>query len=484
MSGIFGVCNQNRRNCISDLFFGTDYHSHLGTQKAGIAFLRTTGSNNAFWRKIHDISTGGQFKDRFGANLNEFKSGLSAKEEINFGLGIISDRDAQPLIMGSHFGDFTLVTMGLIHNLKEIATSLKNSSPFVEASNGKINTAEVVGRLICEGENFVSGIQNLWQKIDGSMSILILTSDGRLIAARDRFGITPLVLGSKTGAWAVTAESEAFYNLGYQAKRFLKPGEIIEITTDGPTVLVEGNDDNLKICAFLWIYTGFPVSVYEGIQVEPCRYRCGSCLAKRDCVQPSIVAGVPDSGTAHAIGYANESGVPYQRPLAKFTPGYSRSYTPPDQETRDMVAKMKLLPAAEVIKNQSIVLCDDSIVRGTQLKDFTLQKLWGCGAKEVHPRTACPPLMFTCRYLLSTRDTWELAARRAIADIEGSDLKDVSAYLDPTSAQYGQMIEWIQKDLGVTTLRYQLLDDMIQAIGLPRENLCLHCWTGETIDGR
>ncbi|MFA6215234.1 MAG: amidophosphoribosyltransferase [Patescibacteria group bacterium] len=484
MSGIFGVSHQDTRTCILDVVYGTDYHSHLGSQRAGMTFV--TGGQ--LWRKIHDISAGAQFKDRFEKDIttltNTLKFGNPVKD-AKLGIGVISDHDAQPVIVDSAFGTFAIVTMGLINNLEELVERLRQTAPLIGTNGTKINSTEVVARLICQGQDFVTGINNLWSQIDGSISLMILAEDGRLIAARDRYGVSPLCFGEKPGGYAITTESCALYNLGYQPTRCFKPGEILEITEAGPRVLQEGDKCNCRICCFFWIYTGYPAAEYEGKQVETVRYRCGAALAKRDSVEIDIVAGVPDSGTGHAIGYANEAKVRYGRVLTKYTPTYSRSYTPPDQETRDRIARMKLFPVKELIAtHRRILLCEDSIVRGTQLGNFTLTKLFDCGATEVHVRPACPPLMFPCRYLRSTRDIHELATRVAIRSLEGSDLIDVSAYLDPTSCQYQAMVEKIRERLGATTLRYQWLQDMIAAIGLPAQNLCTYCWTGETIDGR
>jgi amidophosphoribosyltransferase len=318
----------------------------------------------------------------------------------------------------------------------------------------------------------------MFSKIDGSCSLLLLKEEG-IYAVRDRYGYTPLVVGKKNRDrdWAVTTETTAFSNLGYRVVKYIDPGEIILLDESGLRSKRKGGKTN-QICAFLWIYTGFPASSYEGITVETARERCGRFLAKGDNAKIDIVSGIPDSGTTHAIGYAMESGIPLRRPLVKYTPGFDRSYTPPSQETRDLIARMKLIPIPEIIKGKSIVCCDDSIVRGTQFKNYTIQKLKECGVKEIHLRIACPPLMFPCKFNYSTRSIHELAARRAIKAIEGKDIKDVGAYLNEKSPKYKKMVEWIARDLGVTTLKYQKLADMVSAIGLPKEKLCLYCWTG------
>ena len=462
MSGIFGIVSKN--NCASTLFYGTDYHSHMGTEYGGMAVLGTR-----FNRAIHDISQS-QFKSKF---VDEYKT-----MQGPMGIGVISDRDPQPLIVGSRFGTFAIVCAGLIDNLESLGTELlQEGHSFGEMTSGGINSVELVAKLINTGKDLVDGFDKMFDKIQGSATLLLLTREG-VYAARDRLGRYPLVVGEKGGDFAVATESSSFLNLGFKVIKFLEPGEVVLIDKNGLKQKASGRP-NSQICAFLWIYTGYPASSYEGINVELVRENCGRFLAKGDRVQADLVAGVPDSGVGHAIGYSMESGLPHRRPLTKYTPGYGRSYTPPSQEIRDLVATMKLIPIKEIICGNRIVLCEDSIVRGTQLKNYTLKKLWENGAKEVHIRPACPPLMFPCRFALSTRSTSELAARRAIRSIEGRDIEDVSGYLDAKSEKYARMVEWIRRELGATTLKYQTLEDMIQAIGLPREKLCLHCWSGE-----
>lgn len=463
MSGIFGAVTK-KSNCAEDIFYGTDYHSHLGTEYGGMAVL-----GKAFYRRIHDISQG-QFKSKF---YDEYKNIQGTK-----GIGVISSKDEQPIYLNSKFGPFAICTNGLIENEKELVKELhKDGISFSEVSEDVVNTTELVAKLISMGDNIIDGIEKVFKKISGSCSILLLNKEG-IYAARDRCGYTPLIIGQRKGDWAITSETGAFVNLDFQIKKYLGPGEIILVNEDG-IVPKKGSGKVNQICAFLWIYTGFPASSYEGINVEHVRERCGSYLAKRDDVKVDIVAGVPDSGTAHAIGYAMKSKIPYRRPLVKYTPGYGRSYTPPSQEARDLIAKMKLIPIKEMIEGKRIILCEDSIVRGTQLKNYTIQKLWDNGAEEVHIRPACPPLMFPCRFNLSTRSIEELAARQAIKAIEGKAVDDVSGYIDHTTDKYRKMVDWICKRLGATTLRYQTVDDMVEAIGLPREKLCLYCWTGE-----
>jgi amidophosphoribosyltransferase len=462
MSGIFGVVS--KKDASLDLFYGTDYHSHLGTQFAGLAVWTAEG----LLRKIHDIR-GSQFKTKFHEDYRNMSG--------NTGIGVISARDEQPITVNSKFGYFALVTNGFIDNADALAKQLyKKGLSFSEVKDGQINLTELVAKLIIQGKSIIGGIEDMFSQIDGSCSLLLLNKEG-IYAARDRYGYTPLVLGQRDKDWAVTTETSAFSNLGFKIKKYLAPGEIIFIDKQGIKPRRKGSDIN-QICAFLWIYTGFPASSYEGITVEVVRERCGIFLAKDDKIKSDVVSGIPDSGTTHAIGYAMESKVPLRRPLVKYTPGFDRSYTPPSQETRDLIAKMKLIPIQDIVKGKRIVICDDSIVRGTQLKNFTVQKLKECGAKEIHLRIACPPLMFPCKFNYSTRSIHELAARRAIKAVEGKDIKDVGAYLDEDSPKYKKMVEWIVKDIGATTLKYQKLDDMVSAIGLPKDKLCLYCWTG------
>jgi len=464
MSGIFGVVSKG--DCAETLLYSTDYHSHLGTEYGGLAVL-----GEDFTRQIHDVSQS-QFKSKFYDDYKHTKG--------NKGIGVISASDEQPIYLNSQFGPFCIVTNGIIENTEELAVKLlKKGISFSEVSKKVVNTTELIAKLISQGNGLVDGIEKMFDAIEGSCSLLLLHRAG-IFAARDRFGYTPLIIGKREDAWAVTSETCAFPNNDFETTKYLGPGEIILINEEG-IVQKRPNKENInQICAFLWIYTGFPASSYEGINVEIVRERCGRCLAKRDKdINVDLVSGVPDSGAAHGLGYAMESGKPFRRPLVKYTPGYGRSYTPPSQQRRDLIAKMKLIPIKEVIEGNSIVVCEDSIVRGTQLKNFTIKKLWDCGAKEVHVRPACPPLMFPCRFNLSTRSIHELAARRAIRSLEGHDLKNVSKYIDSNSEKYKRMVEWIKKDLDVSTLRYQDVDDMVEAIGLPKEKLCLYCWTGE-----
>jgi len=463
MSGIFGV--MSKKDCAEPLFYGTDYHSHLGTEYGGMAVL-----GDKFVRQIHNIAQS-QFKSKFYEDYTRMKG--------NKGIGAISDSDEQPIYLNSKFGPFCIVTAGLIENKDKLVEELlRKSVSFSEVSKDNVNSTELVAKLINQGESLIDGIEKMFNAIEGSCSLLLLNKDG-LYAARDRWGYTPIVLGKGDNSWAVTSEAHALTNTGFTIEKYLLPGEIILLTEDGLAQRKPGNA-NYQICTFLWIYTGFPASSYEGVNVEIVREQCGRFLARGDKdIEVDVVSGVPDSGVAHALGYAMESGKPFRRPLVKYTPGYGRSYTPPSQETRDLVAKMKLIPIREIIKKNRIVVCEDSIVRGTQLKNFTVKKLWDCDAKEVHVRPACPPLMFPCKFCLSTRSIHELAARRAIKAIEGHDIEDVSEYVDHTTTKYKKMVDWITRDLTLTTLRYQTVDNMIKAVGLPKEKLCLYCWTGE-----
>ena len=464
VSGLFGIVSKNE--CSDLLFYGTDYHSHLGTQFGGVAVL-----GDDFTRQIHSISQS-QFKSKFNEDRLRIRG--------NKGIGVISALDEQPIYLRSRFGPFCIATDGFIDNALELVDDLlEGGASFSEVGGNRVvNLTELAAKLITRGKSLVDGIEHLFESIDGSCSLLLLHSDG-IYAARDRMGYSSLAIGRREGAWAIATETTAFPNLDFTVEKYLAPGEIVLLTENGiKECRPGGRSDN--ICAFLWIYTGFPTSSYEGINVETVRERCGQALARRDGdITVDLVSGIPDSGIGHALGYAMESGKPFRRPLVKYTPGYGRSYTPPSQETRDLVAKMKLIPNEEIIVGQRIVVCEDSIVRGTQLKNFTMKKLWQAGACEVHVRPACPPLMFPCRFNLSTRSIDELAARRAIRSIEGHDIDDVSEYTDSRSDTYKRMVEWIARDLEVTTLRYQTLEDMIAAIGLPKEKLCLYCWTGE-----
>ncbi|MFH1354900.1 MAG: amidophosphoribosyltransferase [Candidatus Omnitrophota bacterium] len=461
MSGIFGVVSQ--RDCREDLFYGTDYHSHLGTEFAGLAVV-----DKELARKIHDIK-GSQFKAKF---FYDYKT-MPGK----MGIGVISANEEQPIYVNSKFGPFCVVFNGFIDNSAELVSELyKQGQSFSEVSDTGVNQVELITKLIIRGKNIVDGIEYMFSKIQGSCTLLLLNKEG-IYAARDRYGYSPLVIGKRGRDWAVTTETAAFYNLGFKIKKYIQPEEIVLLNKTGLQSKRRGKIRN-QVCSFLWVYTGFPASSYEGLNVEISREKCGGFLAENDKIKADMVAGIPDSGTAHAIGYSMKSKIPFRRPLVKYTPGFDRSYTPPSQETRDRIAKMKLIPIPDIIKNKRIVFCDDSIVRGTQLKNYTIQKVKECGAKQIHMRIACPPLMFPCKFNYSTRSIKELAARRAIKALEGRDLEDISPYLDENSPKYKKMVQWIAKDLGVSTLKYQKLSDMVKAVGLSNDKLCLYCWTG------
>ena len=467
MGGFFGVAS--KEDCVFDLFFGTDYHSHLGTRRAGMAvYSRDYG----FDRAIHNIENA-PFRTKFDREANEMKG--------NLGIGCISDYEPQPLIVRSHHGTFSIATVGKINNTEEILSRLLFSSHihFLEMSGGTINATELVATIINQKENLVEGIQYAQEIIDGSMTILLLTPKG-IYAARDRLGRTPVAIGKKDNAYCVSFESFAYLNLGYSNVRELGPGEIAVITPEGMKTLVQPGKD-MKICTFLWVYYGYPSSSYEGISVEKMRYNCGASMARRDHVSPDIVAGVPDSGTAHAIGYANASGIPFSRPFIKYTPTWPRSFMPTIQSKRNLIAKMKLIPVRDLIQDRSMLLIDDSIVRGTQLRETT-EFLYSSGAKEVHIRPACPPLLYGCKYLNFSRSSSEmdLITRRVIRDMEGEGRHvDLDAYADPESDRYQAMVENIGKQLNFTSLRYNRLDDMIDSVGIDRCKLCTYCWDGK-----
>lgn len=466
MGGFFGVAA--KEDCVFDLFFGTDYHSHLGTRRAGMAVY---DSVKGYDRAIHNIENA-PFRTKFDKDVNSMKGQL--------GIGCISDYEPQPLIVRSHHGTYAITTVGKINNTDEILKEIfsKGYSHFLEMSGGDINATELVSAIINQKDNLVEGMQYAQEIIEGSMTFLVMTPKG-IYAARDRFGRTPVAIGKKKDAYCVSFESFAYLNLGYTDERELGPGEIAVVTPEGVRTLVNPGKD-MKICTFLWVYYGYPSSSYEGISVEKMRYNCGSLLAKRDNVQPDIVAGVPDSGTAHAVGYANESGIPFSRPFIKYTPTWPRSFMPTIQTQRNLIAKMKLIPVHDLIQDKSLLLIDDSIVRGTQLRETT-EFLYQSGAKEVHIRPACPPLLFGCKYLNFSRSSSEmdLITRRVLKEIEDEGKTiDLKAYVDPDSAEYSDMVERIGKQLNFTSLRFNRLDDMIESVGIGREKLCTYCWDG------
>ncbi len=470
MGGFFGVAA--KEDCVFDLYFGTDYHSHLGTRRAGMVVYGKDGFNRA----IHNIESA-PFRTKFDKDVHGM--------EGNLGIGCISDYEPQPLIVRSHHGTYALTTVGKINNQEALSEEIiKNGgSHFLEMSGGSINATELVASLINQKDNIIEGIRYAQEVIDGSMSIMLLTPQG-VYCARDRLGRTPIVIGRNASGFCATFESFAYLNLGYTDYRELGPGEIVVMTPESVVTLAKPGSD-MRICTFLWVYYGYPSSSYEGISVEQMRYNCGSRMAKRDGMtreDVDIVAGVPDSGTAHAVGYANESGVPFSRPFIKYTPTWPRSFMPTIQSKRNLIAKMKLIPVHELIDGRRLLLIDDSIVRGTQLRETT-EFLYKSGAKEVHVRPACPPIMFGCKYINFSRSTseMELIARQVISEEEGKDVTRaiLDDYVNPDADQYHLMLEKIRQKLGFTTLSFNRLDDMIEAVGIDRSKLCTYCWDGK-----
>lgn len=465
MGGLFGVAS--RSDCVFDLFFGTDYHSHLGTRRGGMAVHNQKG----FDRAIHNIENS-PFRTKFEKESVEMHG--------NLGIGCISDHEPQPLLVRSHLGTYAITTVGRINNAASLMERVYTggSIHFLEMSGGNINPTELVAALINQQASIVEGIRYAQSVIEGSMSMLIMTPDG-IYAARDRVGRTPLVLGRKKGAMCVSFESSAFINLDYEDYRELGPAEIVFLTSEGAQT-VSPPQKEMKFCTFMWVYYGYPTSTYEGINVEAMRYRCGEKLALRDNVQADMVAGVPDSGTAHAVGYANQSGIPFARPFIKYTPTWPRSFMPPNQTQRSLIARMKLIPVHALIQNKSMVLIDDSIVRGTQLRETT-EFLYENGAKQVHIRPACPPLLFGCKYLNFSRSNseMELIGRQVIQRREGlTDYDTLLDYANPESANYKEMVEAIGKELKFTSLRYHRLDDLVDSVGIEPCKLCTYCWSG------
>ncbi|MCE5347934.1 MAG: amidophosphoribosyltransferase [Bacteroidales bacterium] len=463
MGGFFGVISKTE--CVGDVFYGTDYHSHLGTKRAGMVFIVP---GKGFRRSIHSLENA-YFRSKFEDELDGFSG--------NSGMGVISDTDPQPILFNSHLGRFAIVTVCRILNLSDLESRfLSMKRHLTENFEGNINPTEIVANLICEKDDFVSGIENVFNNIKGSCSMLILTDDG-IIAVRDKLGRTPVVIGKKNNAWAVASESCSFPNTGFELEYYLGPGEIVHLTNDGFTQLKKPGE-KMQICAFLWVYFGYPPSYYEGINVDECRYKCGAFLARRDPVKADFVCGIPDSGVGHAMGYCNEKRIPYKRAYSKYTPTWPRSFMPQNQGQRDLVAKMKLIPNKAVIDGQKIIFLDDSIVRGTQLKDSTID-LRKSGASEVHMRIACPPLLYPCEFLnfSQSRTPLELAGRKAIVQMNGTEA-DLKEYSDPDSEKYNKMTRKIAENLDLDSLIYQRLDDLVTAIGLPKEKVCTHCWDG------
>ncbi len=469
MGGIFGVAS--RGDCSLDLFFGVDYHSHLGTRRGGLAVFT---AENQFKRSIHNIQNS-PFRTKFENDIGDMKG--------NLGIGCISDYEPQPLLARSHLGRFAITTVGIVTNKAELTDELiKNGGAFLEMSGGEINQTELILALMNTQKTILDGIKYVQQKIQGSITMMVATPDG-IYGARDRLGRTPLQIGKKDGAHCLSFESFAYLNLGYTDEHELGPAEIVFVTADGYKVLQQPQRE-MKICTFLWIYYGYPTSCYEGVNVETMRYNCGKYLAKRDKdnVHPDCVAGVPDSGTAHAVGYANEAGIPFTRPFIKYTPTWPRSFMPTSQEQRNLIAHMKLIPVKQLIENKRILLIDDSIVRGTQLRETT-EFLYKSGAKEVHVRPACPPIMFGCKYLNFSRSKSEmdLIARRVVKQFEGENVspETLAKYCDPNTEEYERMQDEIKRQLHFTTLRYHRLDDMLDSTGLDHCKLCTYCWNGK-----
>ena len=453
--------------CVSDLFYGVDYHSHLGTKRGGLV----TWDGTSFHRSIHNIDNT-YFRTKFGDEVDKFVG--------NSGIGVISDTDSQPLVVNSHLGRFAIVTVARVNNLAELEKEcLDNRQQFTELSSGVTNQTELIALLITQGETFVDGIQNVYRKIKGACSMLLLTEEG-IIAARDLYGRTPIVIGSKDGSRALAFESHSFMNLGYDIDRFVGPGEIVKVTADGCQQLLPPND-KMQVCSFLWVYYGYPSTMYEDINVENSRYIGGYEMGKTDDVEADFVSAIPDSGIGMAVGYAKGKGIPYERAIVKYTPTWSRSFMPSNQNMREHVAMMKLLPNTTLLKGKRIVFCDDSIVRGTQLRD-NVKKLYAAGAKEVHIRISCPPLLYGCYYLnfSASKTELELITRRVIEELEGDSTKNLHLYMDETTPQYAKMVEIIRKHLGVDTLKFNTLGTIAKAIGLPKERICIHCFDGSS----
>ena len=466
MGGFFGTVSQSP--CVADLFYGTDYQSHLGTKRGGMA---TCTSNGEFYRKIHNLEST-YFRTKFEPELDHFKG--------ESGIGVISDTDAQPMLMNSHLGRFALVTVAKVNNMEELAQEmLEKGMHLSEFSSGKINPTELIALLIIQGKTFREGIENVYKKVKGSCSMLLLTTDG-IIAARDSWGRTPIVVGKKEGAMAVTTESSAFPNLDFETTHFVGPGEIVRITANGMEQIRPANK-GMQVCAFLWVYYGFPTSCYEGRNCECVRNECGRVMGKEDTTEVDCACGIPDSGIGMAVGYAEGHKVPYQRAICKYTPTWPRSFMPSNQSLRDLVAKMKLIANKDVLKDKRVLFCDDSIVRGTQLRDNT-KVLHELGAKEVHMRIACPPLLYGCQFVnfSASKSELELITRRVIQDLEGDMNKNVEAYSKTDSPEYKKMVAEIAHRLNLDSLQFSKLETLVEAIGLPKCKICTHCFDGSS----
>ncbi|MBP5413123.1 MAG: amidophosphoribosyltransferase [Bacteroidales bacterium] len=465
MGGFFGVASKHA--CVSDLFYGIDYHSHLGTKRAGMV----TMDNGIFHRSIHNIENT-YFRSKFGDELEKFKG--------NCGIGVISDTDSQPIVVNSHLGRFAIVTVARINNIAELeAECLSLNQQFTELSSGTTNPTELIALMITQGKDFVDGIQNVYKKVKGACSLLILTDNG-IIAARDYYGRTPIVIGKNQNGYAIAFESHSFANMDYEIEQFVGPGEIVRVSPYGCQQLSAPND-KMQICSFLWIYYGFPATQYEHINVENTRYIGGYELGKTDDVEADFVSAIPDSGIGMALGYAMGKGIPYQRGIVKYTPTWSRSFMPSSQVMREHVAKMKLLPNRALLSGKRVVFCDDSIVRGTQLKD-NVKMIYDYGAKEVHIRISCPPLLYGCNYLnfSASKTEMELITRRVIKELEGDSNKNLHLYCDDTTKEYANMVEMLRKHIGVDTLKFNTLSTIAKTIGLPKERICTHCFDGSS----
>lgn len=467
MGGFFGVAKHDE--CINELFYGVDYNSHMGTKRAGIA----TCYGDVFTRSIHNIENS-YFRSKFEGDLKDFRG--------NVGIGVISDTDAQPIIVNCHLGKFAIVTVGRINNINELEKELlAKGHHFCEHSYDIINPTEMIAALISEGTDYVTGIKNVYSRVRGSCSMLLLTEDS-IIAARDKYGRTPVIVGQKDGAHAITSETCAFPNLGYDVCYNLGPAEIVEVKADGITKLKEA-EKTMQICAFLWTYYGYPVCEYEGKNVDLMRYESGLEMGRNDDTEVDFVSAVPDSGIGMALGYSQGKGVPYQRGIVKYTPTWPRSFTPSTQERRELVAKMKLIPNKTLLKDKKVIFCDDSIVRGTQLRD-NVKDLFDCGAKEVHIRISCPPLIYPCKFLnfTASKSDMELITRRVIQRLEGRHDKDLQEYATTDSPKYKAMVESIREELGLTSLKFNSIETIVKSIGLPKCCVCTHCFDGSSFD--
>lgn len=465
MSGLFGVVTS--KPCATDLFYGTDYHSHLGTRRAGLSTI----DNGVIHLNIHNIENT-QFKTKFVTDIHEMLG--------NQGIGVISDSDAQPIVCNSHLGRFAVCTVSRINNIDELEQlCLSKNQQFTELSMGRTNPTELIALLITQGKTFADGINNVYQHVRGSVSFLILTNDG-IIAARDRYGRTPLIIGRRGNDYAVASETHSYVNLGYKTEYFVKPGEAVMISHTGLKSLILPSD-KMQICSFLWIYYGYPCVEYEDINAEEVRFRLGEAMGKNDDVEADYVSGIPDSGVGMALGYAAGKGIPYKRGILKYTPTWARSFMPINQEARSLVAKMKLIPSHKMLEGKDVVFCDDSIVRGTQLRD-QVKMLYDTGVKHIHVRISCPPLVHGCNYLnfSASKTDNELITRRVIAELEGGEVRNVEAYHDETTKEYANMVETIRKTVGVDTLKFNSLKTVQEAIGLPKCQLCTHCFDGSS----